>query len=367
MKAYLTLLLTVLITFGCMLPGCDSSTGVAPTPAGAGEMARVNLPDWLVAPTPAGAGKYLAVVGLQTLRFYDLDSTSWTRGRYGVGVASNDMISTSSHLYVINSLSHDVSIYEMLNDSIRFVEHADIGRAHNRNPFEADFSPMRTLLITNLMDNSISEINRSNFSVMRTFPTGVAPEGIRVVDDRIYTVCTNFDFENVGPRNGFLYEHDYETGEILDTLTLRINPQYIAVDPFGRLHITSTEYVNDFSGSVQIIETDPLCVVAEIPLPGYPGRLAISSWGTVYVAAGGWSDHGNLIGIVATYDYNTLTYNQTISVGLGATDIVVDEANQAVFVACGEAGTLDEIRADTVYAHYEMDDPPQVVHIWALE
>jgi len=99
----------------------------------------------------------------------------------------------------------------------------------------------------------------------------------------------------------------------------------------------------------------------------FPGRIEHSNWGTSYIASGGWENQGQVDGLLLSYETVDDEFQWSrISVGLGAIDVAVDEDNERVFVACFDNQSIDEIRGDSLFTSYALDEPPQVLSIWKI-
>ncbi len=309
----------------------------------------------------------LAIAGSSTLTLYDLEMNTILDGHLGLGNAPNWIESNAEHLYVINSMSNDICVFRYTEESIDFDGIFDLGLAYNRNPYAAAWLDQEKLAITNLRENTVSVYNTLTNTVEQTWPVGTSPEGILVKDDFCYVIATGYDFSNYEYHYGKLYKLSRTTGEMVDSIPLGYNPQFIASDLDDRLYITCTGNYDDIVGRIHVIEVSAFRLYGILELSeGYPGRLEIAPDGSLYIAAGGWASEENEYGVVLHWIPFANSPVEEIYVGLGATDIAIQDRTDgySVFVACSEDNCIYEIRDSEVYSVIPLEESPYDVHIW---
>ncbi|MDP8205860.1 MAG: YncE family protein [Candidatus Electryonea clarkiae] len=311
---------------------------------------------------------YLVIAGANTLTFLDIETDEFLDQSLGPGNAPNWILPAGNKLFVVNSFSNDLSVFTAIGDEISFVRTVDLGLEYNRNPFCAVLTDEGRLLVTNLMENSVTVIDTSNFEIIEFWNTGISPEQIVVDKDFAYVICTGYDFNQYTFNNGVVMVHSLTDGNIIDSMIVGVNAQFAAFKENSDLHIVCTGDYSGISGNIQILGTNPLSAEFSFEFGSiFPGRIDHSNWGTSYIASGGWKNQGQVDGLLLSYKTvdDEFLWSR-ISVGLGAIDVAVDEENERVFVACFDNQSIDEIRGDSLFASYALDEPPQVLAIWEI-
>ncbi|MFC2170431.1 YncE family protein [Calditrichota bacterium] len=316
---------------------------------------------------------YLAIAGLNALFLLDLESNELLEQPIGLGNAPNWIVPYGDRLLVINSVSNDMSVIIAENEEIYLERTVDLGLEFNRNPFAAAITGDHRLLVTNLLENSVSVVDLGSYEITQTWETGATPEGIVVDQDYAYVICTGYDFNDYSFNPGELVVHSLADGAIVMRTQMNINSQFAAMDIDKNLFIINTGDYDEVFGSIRILETNTFNNVhTSITDSIYPGRLAASHWGSVYIACGGWLNEGESVGLVLRYsDPDSSSNNQELNlkkifVNPGAIDVAVDQDNERVFVACYDAQAVDEIRGDSLFTSYSLPENPQAIAIWDL-
>jgi hypothetical protein len=307
----------------------------------------------------------LLVANLTTLSAVNLESGDIANNIFGLGNAPNDMVIAEDWLVVVNSLSNDLNFFRITGNRFLFFDGVtDVGLAQNNNPWAAAPDGNGHLLITNMMQNSVSVLSLESRTVERTLPAGVAPEPVAVVGDYAYVGNTGYDFATYSFQVGTIWKYDLDTWQIVDSLSVGTNPQDIALDPLGRLHVVCTGDYMNISGKVCVVQPEPLCVVRLIETGGTPNRVAFAPDSMAYLSAGGWGMSGDPAGFVMKYRYDTGEVlrgaEHPIRVGQGANDITASRDGR-VFVSCFSDNRVDEIRGDTVFATYVVGIGPSAI------
>lgn len=318
---------------------------------------------------PIDAGqRYLAVAGMTTLTLADLESGEWNHSIFGLGNAPNWLLPDNDRLFCINSRSNDLTWF-IADTMIQLEKVTDLGLGYNRNPYSSVIAANR-MFVTNLLSSTVSVIDLQDGSVLAQWQSGLSPEGIAIVEDRIYIVNTGYSFSDYTYHYGSLWVLDSATGELVDSLQLGINPQFIVFDQSsGYLHIAQTGDYSTQTGSILLVHPETLTLSDQYPVDFYPGRLAAGSNGSIYVAAGGWASESDEFGIVLAYTATSgkVTDVRVLETGMGALDVCYDPVNSALFVACMEAMRIDEFRSDTLYTFHPLQEPPQALALWSIE
>lgn len=355
MKTFLLILASLLsaVFIVSAFTGCDDSTSNPVTEMSGG-------PILAVANQAGGAGN-LSLIDLRTgaIRF----------SAAGLGIVPNDIIHHNNRLYIINSHSHSMNVLDIAEDrTLSSVDTFDLGIESNRLPQYGDISTNGRMFISNLTYGTVTVLDMDRMQVIAYLPVGRSPADVMAIENKIY-VC-NTGFYPPPPSNdsyepGTVSVISAPTNTVDKTIDVGINPQFLALDPSGRLHIVCTGDYGNIKGEIYIINTEADTVVQVINIGGEPGELAISPNGVAYLAAGGFGD--DPAGKV--YAYNSLTGqilngpNNPIEVGLGAQRIVAAD-NNAIYVACYSADQVDKIVNFARVASYAVGDDPGAMAIF---
>ena len=307
----------------------------------------------------------LFVANMTTLSVINLETGEVANDVFGVGNAPNDMVIVEDLLVVVNSLSNDLNFFRISADGYMSPDGVvDVGVSQNNNPWAAVPDGRGHLLITNMLQNSVSLFSIDCRAIEDTLSAGLAPGPIAVQGDYAYVVNTGYDFATYTFHEGSIWKYDLNSHELVDSLQVGINPQDIQLDPLGRFHVVCTGNYADVSGEVYVIDPEPLLLIMTIASGGTPNRIAFAPDSTAYLSAGGWSGLGDPAGVVLQYRYESGEvvhgWESPICVGLGANDIAVSESGR-VFVSCFDDNRVDELRSDTVYASLEVGTGPSVI------
>ncbi|MBD3166151.1 hypothetical protein GF324_06115 [bacterium] len=316
---------------------------------------------------------FLAVAGFTTLHLIDLETGGIT-GPYGLGNAPNWIVPVGNDLFVINSLSNDLSRFRMQDGTITDLGPVDIGLQQNRNPYAGVAVNDSTMYVTNLLENSVSRVRLPDGEISDTYFVGTAPEGLVYDSGILYVVCTGYDFQRYEFGTGSLYRIDTLTDAVESILEPGTNPQFIARDEPGRLHLSVSGNYDTIPGEFwRITFVSGQTKTNRFPVSLHPGRLTVAPWERVYVAAGGWANQGSEEGVVMSYPTDSPGSVATISTGLGAIDVAAfqdPEGNRYVYAACMDDATVEAYHftdgSHTLAETFYLDDTPQVLAIWQV-
>ena len=258
--------------------------------------------------TPASAVRFAYVINNlgQTLSKVNLTTNQVVNDIEALGEAPNQVVIQGDHAYVVNSLDHNIQIIDLTTENT--TGYVIIGEP--RNSFHMAFVDSQYAYVTNLMSNSISKVDVINKMVVGEFGVGLAPEGLMVVGDKLYVCCTGFQFyayRSVTGRDwvfdathrandikaysyitGKVYVFDLQTEEVVDSISVGMNPQYLDLDPGGELNVMCTGDYGSVFGQIYRIDTNTDTVIDSISTGGSPGMISIGTDGVGYLAAGGW-------------------------------------------------------------------------------
>jgi len=307
--------------------------------------------------------------GIGTISMVDLGTGSVSNvDALMLGDAPNDIIAWSDFLYIINSGSHTMSKVRVVNRTTLILEDTLYvgGRNSTRSPkFGAIYNDEK-IYITNYADGTISVYDLLTDRPRYTLEeVGKSLADIEVIGSYLYICDSGYDPVLETYEQGKVLVVNALTEAIDTTISVGTNPQYMAVDQTGRLHVVCSGNGSDQAGQVWII--NPLLneVVQVINNIGSePGDIVINEGDIAYVAAGGWDADPGLV-----FRYNASTGlilngpDNPIEVGRGAMRVALGPENE-VYVSCYTANRIDKIiGADRVDSYTVGQGPsPMIIY-----
>lgn len=155
--------------------------------------------------------------------------------------------------------------------------------------------------VTLLFTGEVAVVDLNRREMIGTIPTGSGATGAIEAGGKIYVTNTAFAWNPetnsaiYGP--GTVSVIDPARDEVVNTLPVPINPQFMEVDPWGLLHVVSTGNYFDVPGSVTVFNPATDAKIGEVPIGGTPGSLTITLDGKAYLA--------DTVNGVLTYDART--------------------------------------------------------------
>jgi DNA-binding beta-propeller fold protein YncE len=214
-----------------------------------------------------------------------------------VGSYPNQIVIRDTLAFTVASGTDEIQIINLNTEqSTGFI---NVGAA--TNPYWMAFLDSQYVYITLMLSNSIARVDIINKTVVDIIPTGLSPAGIALANDKIYVVCSGYDFDTYTFNPAVLYVYDMSDHSLVTTVDVGINAQYAAVDSEGRIHVIATGDYSSSFGEIFIIDTDDDTVVDNITIGGSPGQISIGPDNIAYLAAAGWTMEGYV------YSYHALT------------------------------------------------------------
>lgn len=227
------------------------------------------------------------------------------------GVISNDIltIGSANQSYPNQMKIRDTLMYVVVSgtDEIQVVnlnsEHTEsfMDTPPGSNPFWMDFADEQYLFVSLLLNNSVAKMDYNSGEIVDEIAVGKSPEGVLIYQDKLYIACSGFDFNTYLYDPGEVYVFDLSGDSMLTQISVGLNPQFMALDGAGRLHVVCTGNYFSIFGSVYIIDTFDDSVLDSINIGGTPGHISIGPDNTAYLAASGFTMDGYV------YSYNSLT------------------------------------------------------------
>ncbi len=266
----------------------------------------------------------------------------------------NQIVIGDSLAYVVNSGTNEIQIININTVTTR----GFIPTGSGTNPYWMACLDSRYAYVSNLLTDEVIKVDLSIRTVIDHIPVGPAPEGVLIHDARVWVAVTGYDFGSWSFGDGRVVVIDTDADTVLARITVGTNPQYLTVDPRGRIHVVCTGDYFSIFGQVYIIDPAQLAVIDSLPVGGSPGNLTIAPDGIAYIAAGGWVHDG----YVFTYD----ALDDVLLHG-SANPIVVDSGCQMAVAfqdtTCFVGGFKDFVKpvdsSGQVQASYAVGDGPQ--------
>ena len=329
--------------------------------------------------TPARADRYAYVVNSlgMTLSKINLSTDEVVNGIEALGDQPNQVVISGDLAYVVNSGYNDIQMIDLRTENT--VGYIDVWPG--ANPFHMAFVDSQYAYVTNLLGSSISKVDVVSKTTVGEFGVGLAPEDLVVVGDKLYVCCTGFQFYAYKNRTGQdwafdvthrandikaysyiagkVYVFDLQTEEVVDSISVGINPQYLDLDPEGELNVTCTgDYFSVF-GRIYRIDPNTDTVVDSIATGGSPTVISIGTDGVGYLAAGGWNPNP---GEVYTFDSHADTMirgsDDPVTTGYGVISVTALHPSQVL--ACSfDADDVNRLnRNGTPLNQYLVGDGP---------
>ncbi len=209
---------------------------------------------------------------------------------------ANQIVIRDTLAYVIASGTDELQIINLNTEqTVDFINTGELS-----NPYWMAFYDSRYVYVTLLLNDQIARIDLTDKSIIY-INTGVAPAGIVIYDNKLFVVCSNYDFVNFEAHPSDVYVYDITTGALITTVPVGVNAQYAAVDSEGRIHVAITGDYFAIFGSVYIIDGDDYTVVDDFAIGGSPGQISIGPDNIAYIAAAGYTFSGYV------FSYNAMS------------------------------------------------------------
>ncbi len=209
----------------------------------------------------------------------------------------NQIVVRDTTAYVIASGTNEIQVINLNTEETSYY----INTGASSNPYWMDFVNDHYLYVTLLFQDSIARVDYLEGTITGKSYIGKSPEGILINGDMAYIACTGFDWGTYGYDPGTVAVYDIEHNIVVDRIDVGLNPQYLAFDPYGRIHVVCTGDYFSTWGIVYIIDPGADTVVDSIYVGGSPGHISIGPDGVAYLAAAGWTKEGYV------YSYDALT------------------------------------------------------------
>ena len=254
-----------------------------------------------------------------TLSKINLKTDEITRNFATTGFIPNQVKVRDSLVYVVNSGSADIHIYNINTDTK--IDSINIGGGLARNPWAMDFSDCgKYAYLTCFSADSLFKIDLRTKTKIDSFYIGENPAGIFILENlnKGYVCNTSFISYPGIYGQGTVAVFDTKGDSVLKVINVGTNPQYLDLDSQGELYVVCTGDYQSQWGKIYIIDpiNDVVKKVVEVgrnpeskssnlwtkrgaqidsfEIGGSPGIISVSPDGVGYIAAGGWGTDGQV-------------------------------------------------------------------------
>ena len=211
---------------------------------------------WLIPSGPAegvasNEAIYVMNGGSGTISIIDIEEDSVYNDVALTGTYPNQLYVWEEKLYCVNSGSNNISIYN--TETMAAEGSIDLGVGNN--PMEMVAVSEDIAYVSNLMTNRVFKINLATKTVLDSIEAGIGATGIAVADNKLYVSNTGYDALTYSYAPGTVSVIDTDEDSLIATINVGTNPQDLAVDALGKVHVLCTG--NYFSEYAMVYVIDP--------------------------------------------------------------------------------------------------------------
>lgn len=216
-----------------------------------------------------------------------------------LGGCPNRMRAHKGLLLIVNSCTDDLMVISQATHTVVRTIHFPSGD----NPWDIVVIDDSLCAVSMLLTNEVAIVNYDIGLVRRRFTVGAAPEGMLYAHGRLWIANSAIDFNTFEFGQGTVSISDPSLTAVAGTVNVGTNPQVLALNPDGEVHVMCTGNYFDQFGIVYVLDPDSWLPIDSIFVGDFPGDMAIGIDGTGYLAGGGFVDSG----FVFRYDSQTRT------------------------------------------------------------
>ncbi len=330
--AYLVILAMALSSF----VGCEKEPTKSETPETATAVFVLN-----------SAAQSISVIDLEKDTVYNNVAT--------VGTWPNQLVYKDGFLYVVNSGSNNIMIF----NTDDWTSQTPIALGAGNNPTNLAFYDDNILYVACSMSNKVLKVNLATKAVVGTITTGVGTTGIIKHEGKMYVCNTAFDGSNWTYGQGTVQVINPATDQVVKTINVPKNPFDLKVAPDGKIHVVCVGNYADIPGKIAIIDPITDTMVDSIAIGGAPGNIAISEDDNIaYLSVWG-------MGLMS---YNIATKQvlhgpTNTLLGKGGSGVLVDNEGN-VFVSVWDDDQVVKLdKAGNIVKTYNVGDSPSALAI----
>ncbi len=291
------------------------------------------------------AAKSISVIDLEKDTVYNDVAT--------VGTWPNQLVYKDGYLYVVNSGSNNIMIFNTTNWSSQ----TPIDLGSGNNPTNMVFYNDDKVYVACSMSNKVLKVSLASKAVVGNISTDVGSTGIIKHNNKIYVCNTAFNGATYG--QGTVQVIDPTTDQVVKRIDVPTNPFDLKVVPDGKIHVVCVGNYWDIPGKIAIIDPGTDTMVDSIAIGGAPGNIAVSENDNIaYLSVWG----------VGLMSYNTATKavlhgpDNTI-LGKGGSGVLVDKDGN-VFVSVWDDDQVIKLdKNGTVLKTYNVGDSPSALEL----
>ncbi|OGC93769.1 MAG: hypothetical protein A2W25_06560 [candidate division Zixibacteria bacterium RBG_16_53_22] len=275
-----------------------------------------------------------------------------------LGDTPNQVGFHDGYLYVVNSISANL----LKISPIDYQTVADIPFVIGSNPYSFAFDG-NYAFVSGWVSGFVYRVNLATNEVDNQIQIGGFPEGLIVLGGKLYAAQTAFNPNDFSYGQGQIARIDPINMILEDEIDVGKNPQSFVRVSNSIFHVICTGNYTDVAGSVYIYDTAAGAVVDSLLIGGQPVNGAVAPGSIVFLAAGGWIDHGFLLAYNAQTRQIINGIDNPVIVGLGAMDVAVDSVGFIYTCNFGD-DTVSKISLQgPPYMPFAVGDGPQSIVI----
>lgn len=261
--------------------------------------------------------------------------------------------------YIVNSISDDVQMVHLRTGTML----NSIFLGEGRNPWALAFVNDSVVVVSNVLTNTLAEVDTKNGTVLSEYPVGIAPEGMVYHNGLLYVCLTALDYNTFQYGQGQVAVVDLDADSVVAVVDVGQNPQALVVDYEGELLILCTgNYFSSF-GMVYVVDPESFVVTDSIVTGGSPGHIQLAPNGLAYIAAGGWVTDGEVY-LLDTHSHTMLRdAGDPVHVGTGAVAVASD-INGMAYSCDFAVDQVSRIDGDSVSSTFLLGDGPGFAAIY---
>lgn len=195
---------------------------------------------------------YVINGGSLTISVIDIEEDSVYNDVALTGNWPNQIYYWGDKLYCVNSGANNVSIYD--TETMAAAGVIDLGAGVN--PMEMVATDDGLAFVSGLISQNVLKVDLTTNTVIDSFDAGIGATGIIIANDKVYVSNTGYDAVTSTYAPGTVTVYDIASSAVVATVPVATNPQDLAVDTDGRVHVLCTgNYFSEWA-SVKVI--DPL-------------------------------------------------------------------------------------------------------------
>jgi sugar lactone lactonase YvrE len=272
------------------------------------------IPDGPSAGVASNEAIYVMNGGSATISVIDIEEDSVYNDVALTGAWPNQIYMRGEKLYCVNSGANNVSIYD--TETMATVGLIDLGVGVN--PMEMVATDDDVAFVSALISQNVFKVDLTTNTVIDSFDAGVGATGIVLSNDKVYVSNTGYIPTTNSYEPGTVTVYDIATEAVVATVPVATNPQDLAVDADGRVHVLCTgDYWSEWA-SVKVIDPASDTVVDSLAIGNSASVIFIDdNKNTAYI--GSWG------GGTFAYNAETMAVVDSTFTTKGSNGIAVDE------------------------------------------